>query len=92
MVGGGKMSAKRSGEKRRLVSHNKTDKLLFYKKEDKQPQSIKLPNNETLTTALEVQIVDDYLLGKKNSYWPLPDVDETINTISKISYQIVIYV
>lgn len=69
------------GEKGKLISHNKVDELLFYKKGDKKPQSIKLPNNKTLTTALEIKIVDDYLLGNSTSYWPLPDVDEAVNII-----------
>lgn len=69
------------GEKGKLIGHNKVDELLFYKKGSKKPQSIKLANNKTLTTALEVKIVDDYLAGKNTSYWPLPNVDEAINTI-----------
>lgn len=69
------------GEKGKLISHNKVDELLFYKKGDKKPQSIKFANNKTLTTALEVKIVDDYLVGKNTSYWPLPNVDEAVNTI-----------
>lgn len=69
------------GEKGQLASHNKKDGLLFYKKGFKKPQSIKLPNTKTYTTALEVKIVDDYLSGKLNSHWPLPNVDEAINTI-----------
>lgn len=69
------------GEKGQLVSHNKIDNLLFYKKGDKKPKSIKLPNNKTLTTALEVKIVNEYLLGKRNSHWPLPQVDEAVHTI-----------
>ncbi len=69
------------GKAGKLVSHNKIDKLLFYKKGNKKPQSIKLPNNQTRTIFLEVKIVDDYLLGKINSYSPLPGVDEAVNTI-----------
>lgn len=69
------------GESGKLVSHNKLDRLLFYKKGNKKPQSIKLPNSRTFTTAIEVKIVDDYLLGKIDSYWPLPNVDEAVNTI-----------
>ena len=69
------------GEKGQLTSHNKMDELLFYKKGDRKPQSIKLPNSKTLTTAVEVKIVDDYLLGKIKSHWPLPEVDEALNTI-----------
>lgn len=65
----------------KLVSHNKVDELLFYKKGVKNPQSIKLPNNKTLTTALEVKIVNDYLLGKNSSHSPLPNVDEAVNII-----------
>lgn len=72
------------GENGRLVSHNKLDKLLFYIKEHKKPQSIKLPNCQTHTIALEVKIIDDYLLGKINSYSPLPGVNETLDTIKVI--------
>lgn len=70
-----------SGENGKLVSHNKFDKLLFYKKGSGKPQSIKLPNSQTLTIPLEVKIVDDYLSGKLNSYWPLPALEEAVNTI-----------
>lgn len=70
------------GEKGRLVSHNKSDKLLFYKNVNKKPDQIFLPNSKTFTIPLEVKIVDDYLLGRRNSYWPIPSVDEAINTIS----------
>lgn len=69
------------GENGRLVSHNKYDQLLYYKTGNKTPRSIKLANNKTLTTALEVKIMDDFLLGRKNTYWPLPNVDEAVNTI-----------
>lgn len=69
------------GEFGQLVSHNKVDKLLVYKKGDKTSKSIQLLNNKTLTTALEVKIVNDYLLGKLDSPWPLPKVDEAIHTI-----------
>lgn len=69
------------GEKGKLVSHNKVDQLLFFKKVDKKPQSIKLPNNKTPTTAIEVEIVNNYLLGKISSPSPLPDVDEAVQTI-----------
>lgn len=69
------------GEKGQLLSHNKVDKLLFFKTGKKGPQTIKLPNCKTYTTAVEVKIINDYLLGRKRSYWPLPDVDEAVNTI-----------
>ncbi len=69
------------GEKGQLVSHNKLDKLLFYQKGIKKPQSIKFANNKTLTTAIEAKIVDDYLMGKTTSHWPLPNVDEAIHTV-----------
>lgn len=72
-----------SGAKGNLTSHNKVDELLIYTKNNKKPQAIKLPNNKTLTTAIEVKIVDDYLTGKTKTYWPLPDVDEAVN-ITKI--------
>lgn len=64
-----------------LISHNKIDKLLVYKKGNKKPKSIHLPNNQTFTTRLEVKIIDDYLLGKCTTHWPLPEVDEAVNTI-----------
>lgn len=64
-----------------LISHNKINKLLFYKKGDKKPKSIKFPNTHTLTTTQEVKIIDEYLLGKRNSHWPLPQVDEAVHTI-----------
>ena len=70
-----------TGEKGQLISHNKSDQLIFYKNKSKKPQSINLSNNETLTTAIEVKIVDDYLLGIINSHWPLPDADEALNTM-----------
>lgn len=38
-------------------------------------------NIQTLTIPLEIKIVDDYLSGKINSFWPLPDVDEAVNVI-----------
>lgn len=69
------------GEKGKLVSHNKVDQLLFYKKGSKKLQSIELPNNKTLTTAIEVGIVNNYLLGEKPSPSPLPDVDEAVHII-----------
>lgn len=69
------------GEEGKLVSHNKSDKLLFYKSRNKKPQSILLPNAKTFTIPLEIKIVDDYLLGKAASHWPLPAVDEAVNII-----------
>lgn len=69
------------GDKGKLVSHNKIDKLLFYEKGNRKPQMFQFPNTTTHTTALEVKIIDDYLLGRRNSYWPIPSVDEAINTI-----------
>lgn len=69
------------GEMGQLVSHNKLDRLLFYKRGNKKPQSIKLSNSYTFTTALEVKIVDDYLSGKLPSHWPLPAVDEALNSM-----------
>jgi len=55
--------------------------LLFYERGNKKPKSIRLPNTKTHTIALEVKIIDDYLSGKTDSYWPLPDVNEAVNTI-----------
>lgn len=69
------------GEKGKLVSHNKLDKLLFYESGNKKPQSILLPNTKTFTIPMEVKIIDDYLLGKTPSHWPLPTVGEAVNLI-----------
>lgn len=69
------------GELGQLASHNKIDKLLFYRKGGGKAKSIKFANTQTLTTTQEVKIVDEYLLGKRNSCWPLPQVDEAVNTI-----------
>lgn len=74
-----------TGKKGQLISHNKSDQLIFYKNGCKKPQSINLSNNGTLTTALEVKIIDDYLLGRKKSYWPLPDANESLNTIKVLN-------
>lgn len=68
------------GKLGKLTSHNKSDKLLFHRN-GKKKQIIKLPNIQTHTIALEAKIIDDYLLGQKKSYWPLPDVNEALNTI-----------
>src|SRR3989344_3539787 len=57
------------GEKGKLVSHNKEDKLYIYKGKNAKPKYISLPNKKTYTTALEIKIVDDYLLGKIKSFW-----------------------
>lgn len=54
------------GEKGKLASHNKIGEL----------------NTKTLTIPLEVKIIDEYLLGRRKSYWPIPGVDEAINTIN----------
>lgn len=69
------------GEEGRLVSHNKLDKLSFYQYGGGEIQSILLPNTKTFTIPQEVKIVDDYLLGRTTSYWPLPDVDEAVYLI-----------
>lgn len=69
------------GEKGRLASHNKIDNLFLYKNGDKESASISLPNNLTFTIAQEIKIIDDFLDGKTNSYWPLPEVDEAVNII-----------
>lgn len=68
------------GEKGKLVSHNKKDNLLFYEKGSNNPKTFKLSNTKTYTTAEEVKIIDDYLSGRRNSYWPIPNIDEAINT------------
>lgn len=69
------------GENGQIASHIKQDKLTFYKKVNKKQEVLDFPNSQTLTTALEVKIIDDYLTGKTTSYWPLPNVDEAIHTI-----------
>lgn len=69
------------GEEGKLVSHNKLDKLSLYKSGNKKPQSILLPNIKTFTIPMEVKIIDDYLLGKATTHWPLPAVDEAVNLI-----------
>ncbi len=74
------------GEKGALISHIKKDLLLFYKKGDKNPQSIKLPNKKTYTVAKEVSIIDNYLSNKIKSPFPLPVVDETVNVIKTLDF------
>jgi len=69
------------GENGQLANHIKSNKLMFYERGDGKLKFIKLPNTQTRTTALEVKIMNDYLSGKATSYWPLPNVDEAINTI-----------
>lgn len=69
------------GERGRLVSHNKIDNLIFYKKGDKKSRSIKLANRQTSTIAQEVKIVNDFLSGKNKAHWPLPGVDEAVQII-----------
>ncbi len=69
------------GKRGKLISHNKLDKLLFYKKKGKGPQSILLPNTKTFTIPMEVKIIDDYLLGRVTSHWPLPAVGEAVKLI-----------
>lgn len=69
------------GEKGKLVSHNKLDKLSFYKSNGNKTQTIVLPNTKTFTIPIEIKIVDDYLSGKTLTHWPLPAVDEAVNLI-----------
>lgn len=69
------------GEKGKLVSHNKKDNILLYEKGSKGSRSFKLSNTKTYTITKEVKIIDDYLLGRRSSYWPIPNIDEAINTI-----------
>lgn len=69
------------GEKGQLISHNKIDKLLFYKRGYKKNEVIKLPNRKTMTTPIEIKIINNYLMDKTSSPWPLPEVDEAVNTI-----------
>lgn len=70
-----------NGENGQLANHIRSNKLMFYKKGDKKPEFIILPNTQTRTTALEVKILDDYLAGNSTSYLPLPNVDEAIHVI-----------
>ncbi len=69
------------GKNGQLAGHIKDNKLMFYRKGDKKPELIKLPNTQTYTTALEVKILDDYLSGNATSYLPLPNVDEAVHVI-----------
>lgn len=69
------------GKKGKLVSHNKKDDLFFYKRGSNKPQTFKLSNISTYTTIEEIKIIDDYLLGRRKSYQPIPGVNEVINTI-----------
>ncbi len=68
-------------ERGELRSHNKSNLLLFHQQSNKTPQVIDLANNQTLTTAIEVKVVDDYLSGKNLSFKPLPGIDEAVNII-----------
>lgn len=70
-----------NGGSGQLTSHNKLNQLIYYKIGEKKPEIIKLPNIKTLTTALEVKIIDDYLSGNTTSHWPLPNVDEAMHTM-----------
>ncbi len=69
------------GEKGKVSSHNKIDEFKFYNKTNKKIQSLKIPNSKTFTIAQEVKIINDYLLGKSNSYWPLPNIDDAVEII-----------
>lgn len=69
------------GEKGELISHNKSDQLSFYENGNRKTRMMVFPNTKTFTIPLEVKIIDDYLLGKRGSFTPLPAVDEAINTI-----------
>lgn len=69
------------GEKGWLKGHNKIDDLVFFKKGARKAKKVKMPNVKTLTTVIEVKIINDYLIGKKDSYWPLPGVDEAVEVI-----------
>ncbi len=69
------------GEKGYLVSHNKVDNLIFYKKGDKKTKSLKLANRQIRTIDREVKILNDFLKGNTDSYWPLPGVDEAVKII-----------
>ena len=69
------------GEKGQLVSHNRIDKLMYYKRGSKKYEAIQLPNSQTMTTPIEIKIINDYLTGKISSLWPLPQADEAVNTI-----------
>lgn len=70
-----------SGTKGRMESNNKIDNLCIYNKELKKIQVLVFPNTKTYTTASEVNIINNYLSGKSDSYSPLPDVDEAVNII-----------
>lgn len=73
------------GEKGYLSSHLKLNKLTVYKRGDKKPDSILLPNFQTKTIPLEVKIVNDYVSGKTSTYQPLPGIDEAVHVIQVLN-------
>src|SRR3989338_5016674 len=69
------------GERGRLVSYNKSDKLLFFGYGNEKNQTMILPNTKSFTIPSEIKIIDDYLLGKTTSYSPLPEINEAVYLI-----------
>jgi len=69
------------GERGKLVSHNKSDKLSFFGYGNEKTQTIVLPNTKSFTIPIEVKIIDEYLLGKATSYSPLPEIKEAVYLI-----------
>lgn len=69
------------GKKGKIAGHNKSDKLLYYQSSNREPKILKITNTKTYTTALEVKIVNQYLRGSLNSFWPLPNADEALSVI-----------
>src|SRR3989338_6778578 len=65
----------------RLVSYNKSDKLLFFGYGNEKNQTMILPNTKSFTIPSEIKIIDDYLLGKTTSYSPLPEINEAVYLI-----------
>lgn len=69
------------GDQGKISSHNQIDEMTVYNKSTKRSLLKNLPNRNTLTTAEEIKIIDNYLLGKISSFYPLPGVDEAVEVI-----------
>lgn len=69
------------GSKGQISSHTKRDQLTVYKRGNRKPYSIRVCNTKTFTIPGEIQLIDDYLLGKNSNTWPIPMADETIKTM-----------
>lgn len=64
-----------------LASHNKVNRLRYYRRGNKQPHQQRFENLKTFTIASEVKLIDNYLMGKSPTAWPLPEVDEAVNVM-----------